>query len=182
MLGYLAIHGGPCSTCSVNSSHQDTPLHRIAHKCNRDTVRYLVNKGAYDNIKDDDGVSEWEYTADCKLVLFITVCSQSFDQWLASFPGRPSFDHLQYGKTEGEGLGESYYVICGTADVKGSRQGYIHIHIYISSYRKASETRQTPRSYFKNVNVKPLKSGCDMSVSSKIVTHICKFRIYSKYM
>ena len=43
-------------------------------------ARYLVDKGADLNIKDEDGVSEREYTADCKLVLLVTVCFHSPDQ------------------------------------------------------------------------------------------------------
>ena len=58
MLGYLAIYRGPCSTCSINSSHQMTPLHLAAHGGNVDTVKYLVDKGADTNIKDRWGVSK----------------------------------------------------------------------------------------------------------------------------
>ena len=43
-------------------------------------VRYLVEHGADINNKDDDGVSEQEYTADCKLVLLIKVCFHSPEQ------------------------------------------------------------------------------------------------------
>ena len=44
-------------------------------------VRYLVEQGADINIKDDlYGVSEWEYTADCKLVLLVKVCFHSPEQ------------------------------------------------------------------------------------------------------
>ena len=32
------------------------------------------------------------------------VCSQSYDQWLASFQAFPVFDRSQYAKMEGEGL------------------------------------------------------------------------------
>ena len=34
-----------------------------------DIVRYLVDKGADINIKDENWVSEQDYTADCKLVV-----------------------------------------------------------------------------------------------------------------
>ena len=80
--------------CSINSSQQYTPLHRVAHGRNVDTVRCFVNKGAYDHIEDDDSVSEWEYTADCLLIKV----------WLASFQAFPVFDRSQYAKMEGEGL------------------------------------------------------------------------------
>ena len=78
--GYLAIHGEPCSTFLVYSSHQKTPLHRAAHGGHVDTVRYLVDKGADPNIKDPDGVSEREYTADCKLLLLVRICFHLPDQ------------------------------------------------------------------------------------------------------
>ena len=51
MLGYLTIHGGPCSTIFVHSPHQHTPLHDAAHKGHVDIVRYLVEQGANINIK-----------------------------------------------------------------------------------------------------------------------------------
>ena len=54
-----------------NSRHQYTPLHWAAGKGHVDTVRCLVDKGADINIEDKNGVSEWEYTADCKLVLLL---------------------------------------------------------------------------------------------------------------
>ena len=41
-----------------------TPLHLAARQGHVDIVRYLVDKGADLNIKDEDGVSEQEYTAD----------------------------------------------------------------------------------------------------------------------
>ena len=43
-------------------------------------MRYLVDKGADINIQDRGGVSEQEYTADCKLVLLIRVCFHSPEQ------------------------------------------------------------------------------------------------------
>ena len=45
-------------------------------------VRYLVEQGANINIKDENegGVSEREYTADCKLVLLVRVCFHSPEQ------------------------------------------------------------------------------------------------------
>ena len=46
-----------------------------------DIVRYLVDKGADVNIKKDGyGVSEREYTVDCKLVVLVRVCFHSPDQ------------------------------------------------------------------------------------------------------
>ena len=77
MLGYLTIHGGPCSTIFVHSPHQSTPLHEAACKGHVDIVRYLVEQSADINNKDRDGVSEREYTADCKLVLLVKVCFHS---------------------------------------------------------------------------------------------------------
>ena len=53
MVGYLAIHGKPCSTFFINSPHQYTPLHLAAEGGHVDTVRYLVDKGADLNIKND---------------------------------------------------------------------------------------------------------------------------------
>ena len=64
----------------VYSPHQWTPLHEAARKGHVDIVRYLVEQGADINIKDEDEVSEWEYTADCKLVLLIRVCFHSPEQ------------------------------------------------------------------------------------------------------
>ena len=66
MLGYLAIHGGPYQTFKIYSPHQYTPLHAAALEGHVDIVRYLVDKDADPNIKDKNGVSEREYTADCK--------------------------------------------------------------------------------------------------------------------
>ena len=64
-------------TCFFNSPHQGTPLHWAADRGNVDTVRCLFDKGAEINIKADHnvGVSEWEYTADFKLALLISVYS-----------------------------------------------------------------------------------------------------------
>ena len=64
----------------VYSSHQWTPLHFAAREGHVDIVRYLVDKVADLNIKNEDGVSEREYTADCKLVLLIRVCFHSRKQ------------------------------------------------------------------------------------------------------
>ena len=58
LLGYLAIHGGPCSTCFIDFSIQMTPLHLAACGGHVDTVRCLVEQGADTNIKDIFGVSE----------------------------------------------------------------------------------------------------------------------------
>ena len=80
MLGYLTIHGGPCSTIFVYSSHQYTSLYEAAGKGHVDIVRYLVEQGVNINIKDKDEVSEREYTADYKLVLLIKVCFHSSEQ------------------------------------------------------------------------------------------------------
>ena len=69
MLGYSAIHGGPCSTFFIYSPHQWTPLHFAAYLGHVDIVRCLVEHSADPNIKDHrDGVSELVYTADYKLV------------------------------------------------------------------------------------------------------------------
>ena len=43
-------------------------------------VRYLVEQGADINIEDEDGASERQYTADCKLVLLVRVCFHSLEQ------------------------------------------------------------------------------------------------------
>ena len=81
MVGYLAIHGGPCSTFYfIYSPHQHIPLYHAACLGHVDIVRYLVDKGADLNIKNNSGISELEYTADCKLVLLVRVCYHSFDQ------------------------------------------------------------------------------------------------------
>ena len=55
------------------SPHQRTPLHRSAVGGHVDTVNFLVQKGANIDSKNDVGVSEWEYTTDCGLVLLIRV-------------------------------------------------------------------------------------------------------------
>ena len=57
----------------VYSSHQGTPLRFATREGHVDIVRYLVDKDADPNIKDKDGVSDQEYTADCKLVLLVRV-------------------------------------------------------------------------------------------------------------
>ena len=64
----------------IYSLHQRTPLFWAADEGHVDVVRYLVEQGADINIKDNDGVSEWEYTADCKLVLLVRVCFHSPEQ------------------------------------------------------------------------------------------------------
>ena len=58
MLGYVVIHGGPFSTCFINSPHQYTPLHLAVWQGHEDTVRYLVEQGADTKIKDKHGVSK----------------------------------------------------------------------------------------------------------------------------
>ena len=80
MIGYLAIHGGPCSKFFAYSSHQLTPLHFAVRHGNVDIVRYLVDNGADLNTKDENKVSEQEYTLHCKLALLIRVCFHSPDQ------------------------------------------------------------------------------------------------------
>ena len=80
MLGYLTIHGGPCSTIFVHSLHQNTPLLLAVYGGHVHVVRYFVEQGADINIKDRLGVSEREYTADCKLVLLVKVCFHSPEQ------------------------------------------------------------------------------------------------------
>ena len=77
MLGYLAIHGGPCF---IYSSHQLTPLHFAAEAGHVDIARCLVENDAHLNIKDENGVGEQGYTADCKLVLLVRVCFHSPEQ------------------------------------------------------------------------------------------------------
>ena len=57
-----------------------TPLHWAALKGHVDIVRYLVEQSADIKIKDSYGVSEREYTADCKLVLLVKVCFHSREQ------------------------------------------------------------------------------------------------------
>ena len=57
-----------------------TPLHDAACEGHVHVVRCLVEQGADINIKDNDGVSEREYTADCKLVLLVKVCFHSPEQ------------------------------------------------------------------------------------------------------
>jgi len=52
----------------ILSLHQATPLHVAAESGNVDTVSYLGDKGADINIKDGDGVSECDYTADTVLI------------------------------------------------------------------------------------------------------------------
>ena len=76
MLCCLTIYGGPCSTF-IYSSHQHTPLHNAARDGHVDIVRYLVEQDVDINIKDQNGVSEQEYTADCKLLLLVRVCFHS---------------------------------------------------------------------------------------------------------
>ena len=55
----------------IYSSHQWTSQHHAADAGHVDMARYLVDKGVDLNIKDRWGVSEREYTADCKLVLLV---------------------------------------------------------------------------------------------------------------
>ena len=57
-----------------------TPLHWAALKGHVDIVRYLVEQSADIKIKDSYGVSEREYTADCKLVLLVKVWFHSLEQ------------------------------------------------------------------------------------------------------
>ena len=66
----------------VHSPHQETPLHFAAREGREDIVRCLVDQGADPNIKNKRGVSEREYTADCKLVLFVLVGFHSPEQRL----------------------------------------------------------------------------------------------------
>ena len=64
----------------IYSPHQSTPLHKAAYEGHVHVVRCLVEQSADINIKDEDGVSEREYTADCKLVLLVRVCFHSLEQ------------------------------------------------------------------------------------------------------
>ena len=61
----------------IYSPHQDTPLDKAVYDGHVHIVRYLVEQGADVNNKSWFGVSEREYTADCKLVLLIKVCFHS---------------------------------------------------------------------------------------------------------
>ena len=59
MLGYLVIHVGSRSTCFFDSPNQDIPLNCAAWRGHVVVVKFLVEKGADINIKDDKfGVSE----------------------------------------------------------------------------------------------------------------------------
>lgn len=53
---------------------QWTPLHVAVGVGDADIVRYLVHKEANINIKENGGVSVWEYTTDGRLVLLVWVC------------------------------------------------------------------------------------------------------------
>ena len=55
------------------SPHQETPLHLAAEAGHVDAVTYLVENGANIDSKDNYGVSEWECTTDCGLVMLIRV-------------------------------------------------------------------------------------------------------------
>jgi len=48
-----------------------TPLHWAVIRGNESTVTFFLAQGVDINIKDEDGVSEQDYTADCKLVVKI---------------------------------------------------------------------------------------------------------------
>ena len=63
----------------IYSPYQFTPLQWAACEGHVHIVRYLVEQGAEINNKES-GVSEGEYTADCKLVLLIKVCFHSPEQ------------------------------------------------------------------------------------------------------
>ena len=61
------------------SLQQMTPLHVATEKTGRSSiVKYLVDKGACINIKDDSGVSTRDYTTDSRLVLLIPVSVSHF--------------------------------------------------------------------------------------------------------
>ena len=51
-LANAAIHGG--QGCSFTSLHQYTPLHLAADGGRTDTAKFLVDKGAYTNIRDNN--------------------------------------------------------------------------------------------------------------------------------
>ena len=93
-------------TCFFNSSHQRTPLHWAADRGDVDTVRYLFDKGAEINIKDSVGVSEWEYTADFKLALLISVCSpvtqpnEKEDHQLSTWAWKITLPMVQLGEND----------------------------------------------------------------------------------
>ena len=48
-----------------------TPLHWAAREGHVGTITFFLEQGIDINIKDEDGVSEQDYTADCKLVVKI---------------------------------------------------------------------------------------------------------------
>ena len=49
--------------------YQRTPLHTAAEKGYMYTVKQLVKKGADISIKDNKGVSAWDYTTECMLIV-----------------------------------------------------------------------------------------------------------------
>ena len=53
----------------IYSPHQRTPLHWAALIDHVGTVRCLVDKGTDLSIKEEDGVREQEYSADCKFCI-----------------------------------------------------------------------------------------------------------------
>ena len=67
---YARLPGRSLWTMFINYSHQMTPLHSAAGIDHLDTVICLVDKETDTKIKDN-GVSQWEYTSDCKLVVQI---------------------------------------------------------------------------------------------------------------
>jgi len=64
---YTNTDGGS-SSCLVSFPHQMTPLHKAAERGHVDAVELLLQAGADVNIKDNDGVSEYDYSTDCGLL------------------------------------------------------------------------------------------------------------------
>ena len=67
LTGYLDTHGGPSSNL-VSSPHQWTPLHHAARGGHVGAVELLLQAGADVNIKDNVGVSEYDYSTNCGLL------------------------------------------------------------------------------------------------------------------
>ena len=73
----LVLTGNDCLKF-IYSLHQRTPLHMAAEGGHKDTVGYLVDKGAYICIKDGAGVSMGHYTSVSRLVFQVRKGSSVF--------------------------------------------------------------------------------------------------------